>query len=53
MVADYKRLQSKPLKWRVAYAAGFETMTVGVTEWLITNRRALFAGSDPSVTSLW
>lgn len=52
MEADYQRLQTKSLKWRLAYTAGFETMTMGVTQWLITNRRNLFAGSDPSVTSL-
>ena len=52
MEADYKRLAGKPLKWRLAYTAGFETMTMGLTEWLITNRKTLFAGSDPSVTSL-
>lgn len=49
---DYKRLQKKSLRWRVAYTAGFETMTMGITEWLIKDRRNLFAGADPSVTSL-
>jgi predicted metal-dependent hydrolase len=52
MAADYKRFQSKSLRWRVAYAAGFETMTMGVTEWLVGQRRTLFADADPSVTSL-
>jgi predicted metal-dependent hydrolase len=52
MEADYKRLQKKSLKWRVAYTAGFETMTMGLTEWMIKDRRKLFAGADPSVTSL-
>lgn len=52
MSADYLRLQTKPLKWRVAYTAGFETMTIGITEWLIVNRSKLFGGADPSVTSL-
>ena len=55
MEADYHRLQSKSLRWRLAYTAGFETMTMGVTQWLITHRRSLFGGADPSVTSfiLW
>lgn len=55
MEADYARLQTKSLKWRLAYTAGFETMTMGVTEWLISQRTKLFAGADPSVTSfiLW
>ena len=55
MEVDYARLQRKSLKWRLAYTAGFETMTMGVTEWLISQRKKLFAGADPSVTSfvLW
>ena len=55
MEADYARLQKKSLKWRLAYTAGFETMTMGVTEWLIRHRTKLFSGADPSVTSfiLW
>jgi len=53
--ADYARLQKKSLKWRLAYTAGFETMTMGVTEWLISQRSKLFTGADPSVASfvLW
>ncbi|MBF2754484.1 MAG: metal-dependent hydrolase [Gammaproteobacteria bacterium AqS3] len=55
MEADYENFQTKPLKWRLAYAAGFETMTIGITHWTITNRRRLFAGANPSVVSfvLW
>ena len=51
----YKQMQKKSLKWRLAYTAGFETMTVGVTEWLINHRDQLFANADPVVTSfvLW
>lgn len=52
MEEDYKRFKNKSLKWRLAYTAGFETMTMGITDWLIENRRKLFAGADPSVTSL-
>lgn len=52
MEADFKRLQSKSLRWRCAYTAGFETMTMGITEWLIGDRRDLFKNADPSVSSL-
>jgi predicted metal-dependent hydrolase len=52
MEADYRRFQRKSLKWRLAYTAGFETMTMGLTEWLIHQRGLLFAGADPSVSSL-
>jgi hypothetical protein len=52
MEADYRRFQKQSLKWRLAYTAGFETMTMGITEWLIRQRRDLFAGADPSVASL-
>jgi predicted metal-dependent hydrolase len=52
MAADYKRFQTKSLRWRLAYTAGFETMTMGITEWLIGDRRNLFNDADPSVSSL-
>lgn len=52
MVEDYKRFHKKSLKWRLAYTAGFETMTIGLTEWLIKDRRDLFAGADPAMASL-
>ncbi|MEH6828709.1 metal-dependent hydrolase [Parasphingorhabdus sp.] len=52
MDTDFKRLQSKSLRWRTAYTAGFETMTMGITEWLIKDRRDLFKHADPSVSSL-
>ena len=55
MQAEYARYQDKPLAWRMAYTAGFETMTMGVTDWLINYRRKLFGGADASVASfvLW
>jgi uncharacterized protein len=52
MEADYRQFQKRSLKWRLAYTAGFETMTMGITEWLIRQRAALFGGADPSVSSL-
>jgi predicted metal-dependent hydrolase len=55
MAADYARFQNKSLKWKLAYAAGFETMTVGITEWLVNDRQFLFGGADQNVSSfiLW
>lgn len=52
MEADYRRFQKRSLKWRLAYTAGFETMTMGITEWLIRRRKPLFAGSDSAIASL-
>jgi len=48
----YARLGEKSLTWRLAYSAGFETMTMGITEWLINDRNALFKDADPAVSSL-
>ena len=50
--ADYTALEARSLAWRLAYSAGFETMTMGITEWLINDRDALFRDADPTVTSL-
>jgi len=52
MERDYARFQKRSLKWRLAYTAGFETMTIGMTEWLIKQRGDLFEGADANVTSL-
>ena len=49
---DYAALDRRSLEWRLAYAAGFETMTMGITEWLINDREALFRGSDATIASL-
>lgn len=55
MTASYERLGKRSLRTRVAYTAGFESMTLGVTRWLVECRVKLFAGADPRVTSfvLW
>lgn len=55
MAADFSRFQNKSLKWKLAYAAGFETMTVGITEWLVNDRQFLFGNADQNVSSfiLW
>lgn len=52
MDADYKGMQSNSLRQRLAYSAGFETMTMGITEWLIKQRSDLFVNADASVASL-
>ncbi len=52
MAQDYAAFNKRSLKWRLAYSAGFETMTIGMTEWLIHQRAALFAGADANVASL-
>ncbi|WP_430419830.1 metal-dependent hydrolase [Phenylobacterium sp.] len=52
MEADYARFQTRSLRWRLAYTAGFETMTMGITEWLIHQRALLFGDADRSVASL-
>ena len=49
---SYEILSKRSLEWRLAYTAGFETMTMGVTEWLINDRDRLFKNADPIVTSL-
>jgi len=53
--ADYAALEKRSLEWRLAYSAGFETMTMGITEWLISDRAALFCNANPVLTSfvLW
>jgi len=55
MQAAYARLAQRPLRTRMAYTAGFESMTLGVTKWLIEQRVALFKDADTRVVSfvLW
>ncbi len=55
MSDSFARLDERSLRTRMAYTAGFESMTLGVTEWLIGRRRQLFRGADPRVVSflLW
>ena len=55
MQESYSRLNKRSLQTRMAYTAGFEAMTMGLTKWLIGDRIRLFANADPSVTSfvLW
>jgi len=51
MKQTYIKLGQKPLQKRMAYTAGFEAMTMGITKWIIGDRVKLFAGSDPRVAS--
>ena len=53
LAASYDRLSKKSLRTRLAYNAGFETMTNGFTHWLISKRIQLFAGASPHLTSFW
>ncbi len=50
---SYKKLGSRNLRTKLAYSAGFECMTNGFTNWLITKRRQLFAHADPHISSFW
>lgn len=55
MQTYYARLSTRSLRTRMAYTAGFEAMTLGVTRWLVDNRVRLFGGGDTRVASfiLW
>lgn len=52
LARDYEALSREPLAFRLAYAAGFETMALALGHYLIRDRVHLFAGADPAVTSL-
>jgi predicted metal-dependent hydrolase len=55
MEASYAALSKYSLGFRLAYTAGFESMTLGITKWLIDDRRSLLGGADPRIASfvLW
>jgi predicted metal-dependent hydrolase len=53
MVTSFAKLSKTSLRTRLAYGAGFECMTNGITTWFINKRRELFAGASPHVTSFW
>ena len=50
---SYERLKGRSLRTRMAYSAGFESMTCGFTLWMIGKRRELFTGAQPHITSFW
>ena len=51
--ASFERLQQRPLETQLAYNAGFESMTIGMTHWFIEKRRELWGGNCPWVASFW
>ena len=55
MTRSYAKLDKRPLRTRLAYTAGFESMTMGLTRWLVESRSRLFRGADSRVASfvLW
>lgn len=53
MDRSWKKLSQASLEKRLAYSAGFETMTNGFTRWLIKKRKSLFQNADPHITSFW
>ena len=52
LAADYARLRTRPLGFRLAYAAGFETMALAIGHMLVKHRTYFFQDADPSVSSL-
>ncbi len=53
LAASYARLSTRSLRTRLAYNAGFESMTNGFTSWFINKRRQLFGDACPYVASFW
>lgn len=55
MAASYARLDARSLRARMAYTVGFESMTIGLTRWLVAERVRLFGHVDTRVVSvmLW
>lgn len=52
LAADYARLRKKSLRYRLGYAAGFETMALTIGHMLVKHREYFFKGADPAVSSL-
>lgn len=55
MASSYARLDQRSLRARMAYTVGFESMTIGLTRWLVADRVRLFGNVDTRVVSvmLW
>lgn len=49
----WKRRMGHSLESRLAYSAGFESMTNGFTRWFIKKRINLFKNADPYIASFW
>jgi predicted metal-dependent hydrolase len=52
LAEDYARLRRRPLAFRLAYAAGFETMALAIGHMLVRHRTFFFQDADASVSSL-
>lgn len=52
LAADYRSLDKKSLKFKLAYAEGFESMALAIGNMLIADREYLFGKSDSTVASL-
>lgn len=50
---EYEKLRKRPLKFQVAYTAGFETVALALGQTIIAERAQLLRGADPAVASLW
>ena len=50
---EYEQLKIRPLKFQVAYTAGFETMALAIGHTIIAHREHFFRDADPNVSSLW
>ena len=50
---EYEELRTRPLKFQVAYTAGFETLALALGQTIIADRAHLLRGADPAVASLW
>ena len=53
LAASYARLGKRSLRTRLAYNAGFESMTNGFTNWFVAKRLDLFGGACRYVSSFW
>jgi predicted metal-dependent hydrolase len=50
---SYRKLSQRSLRTKLAYSAGFETMTQGFTKWMMSYRVELFQFACPYITSFW
>ena len=51
--ADYQRFtERRSFRFNLAYAEGFEAMALTIGHMLVKERKALFGGADPAVSSL-
>lgn len=50
---SYERLSDRSLRRRLAYSAGFESMTNGFTALIVGKRQQMFTNADPHLTSFW